>query len=135
MIARPAGAMGTPAGAMGSSRPTTDAPVGRHDPMPPFARVDGAMGASRPTGLDRVVRDFKRSVSRLFKIRFQRDFFDTRLRDAAHFAEKHAYILDNPVRKGLCATPEEWPYVVAFNRRSPALTARWGHRALPTTHR
>ena len=76
----------------------------------------GAMGSSRPTGLERVIRDFKRSVSRLFGIRFQRDFFDTRLRDDAHFAEKYNYILGNPVRKGLCATQEEWPYSIAFSR-------------------
>ena len=76
----------------------------------------GAMGSSRPTGLERVIRDFKRSVSRLFGIRFQRDFFDTRLRDDAHFAEKYNYILGNPVRKGLCATQEEWPYSIAFAR-------------------
>ena len=76
----------------------------------------GAMGSSRPTGLEYVIRDFKRSVSRLYGIRFQRDFFDTRLRDDAHFTEKYDYILSNPVRKGLCATKEEWPYSVAFTR-------------------
>ena len=81
----------------------------------------GAMGSSRPTGLERVIRDFKRSVSRLFGIRFQRDFFDTRLRDDAHFAEKYNYILANPVRKGLCATQEEWPYSIAFSREGVPL--------------
>jgi len=53
----------------------------------------------------------------LFGIRFQRDFFDTRLRDDAHFTEKYNYILGNPVRKGLCATQEEWPYSIAFSRK------------------
>ena len=81
----------------------------------------GAMGSSRSTGLERVIRDFKRSVSRLFGIRFQRDFFDTRLRDDAHFAEKYNYILANPVRKGLCATQEEWPYSIAFSREGVPL--------------
>jgi len=81
----------------------------------------GAMGSSRPTGLERVIRDFKRSVSRLFGIRFQRDFFDTRLRDDAHFAEKYNYILGNPVRKGLCATQAEWPYSIAFSREGVPL--------------
>ena len=76
----------------------------------------GAMGSSRPTGLECVIRDFKRSASRLFGIHFQRDFFDTRLRDDAHFAEKYNYILGNPVRKGLCASQEEWPYSIAFTR-------------------
>ena len=93
-------------GAMGSSRLTIPS---------------GAMGSSRSTGLERVIRDFKRSVSRLFGIRFQRDFFDTRLRDDAHFAEKYNYILANPVRKGLCATQEEWPYSIAFSREGVPL--------------
>jgi REP element-mobilizing transposase RayT len=83
--------------------------------------VSGAMGSSRPTGLERVIRDFKRSVSRLFGIRFQRDFFDTRLRDDAHFAEKYNYILGNPVRKGLCSTQAEWPYSIAFSREGVAV--------------
>ena len=104
-------------GAMGSSRPTAGGAMGSSRPT-----EDGAMGSSRPTGLDRVIRDFKRSVSRLFKIRFQRGFFDTRLRDDAHFAEKCAYVLGNPVRKGLCATPEEWPHVMAFNRETGEYT-------------
>ena len=33
----------------------------------------------------------------------------------AHFAEKFQYIRNNPVRKGLCASEEEWPYVVTFS--------------------
>jgi hypothetical protein len=57
----------------------------------------------------------------LFGIRFQRDFFDTRLRDDAHFAEKNNYILGNPVRKGLCATQAEWPYSIAFSREGVAV--------------
>ena len=79
------------------------------------SRGNGAMGSSRPTSLERVIRDFKRSISRLFKIRFQRDFFDTRIRDAAHFVENYDYILGNPVRKGLCAEPSEWPHSIAFS--------------------
>ena len=85
------------------------------------SRENGAMGSSRPTRLECVIRDFKRSVSRLFGIRFQRDFFDTRLRDGSHFAEKFNYILGNPVRKGLCAEPSEWPYSIAFSHENGGL--------------
>ena len=80
--------------------------------------ANGAMGSSRPTELERVIRDFKRSVSRLFGIRFQRDFWDTRLRDDAHYAEKFSYICNNPVRKGLCETARDWRHVIAFNRET-----------------
>ena len=63
-----------------------------------------------------IIQQFKSYLVRTFGLRFQRDFFDTRLRDDAHFAEKFDYILGNPVRKGLCATPEEWSYSIAFSR-------------------
>ena len=38
-------------------------------------------------------------------IRFQVNFFDTRIRDAAHYAEKWNYICRNPVARGLVETP------------------------------
>ena len=60
---------------------------------------DGAHGV-RP--LPRMVGDFKRLLTVRHGLRFQRDFWDTRLRDEAQFAEKFAYICNNPVRKGLC---------------------------------
>jgi putative transposase len=44
-----------------------------------------------------------------FKL-WQRDFWDTQMRDREHYDEKLAYVRMNPVRKGLVATPEEWPY-------------------------
>ena len=43
-------------------------------------------------------------------IRWQRDFFDHRLRNWESGEEKRRYILMNPVRAGLCATPEAWPF-------------------------
>ena len=72
-----------------------------------------------------VIADFKRYLSTAYHIRFQRDFFDTRIRDAAHFAEKWDYIVRNPVRRGLCATPRDWPHVIAFD---PATGAERPHR-------
>ena len=62
-----------------------------------------------------VITDFKRYLSTAHLIRFQRDFFDTRIRDAAHFAEKWDYIVRNPVRRGLCESPREWPHVIAYD--------------------
>jgi putative transposase len=41
---------------------------------------------------------------------WQRDCWDTQLRDARHYGEKWAYVAMNPVRKGLAARPEDWPY-------------------------
>ena len=62
------------------------------------------------------IANFKHLLSRRYGLKFQRDFFDTRLRDDAHLAEKYGYILGNPVRKGLCGEPSQWPYSIAFSR-------------------
>ena len=78
----------------------------------------GGQGSARPTSLESVVADFKHAVSRRFGLRFQRDFWDTRLRDDAHYAEKFRYICNNPVRKELCATARDWPHVIAFDRET-----------------
>ena len=79
-----------------------------------------AAGSSNPPyrGMDWVIADFKRWLSAKFGLRFQRDFWDTRLRDEAHYAEKFSYICRNPVRKGLCALACDWPYVIAFDRET-----------------
>ncbi len=78
----------------------------------------GGVGTRRPTAMETVVGEFKKYLSRQLKIRFQRDFFDTRLRDDAHYAEKFRYVCNNPVRKGLCATARDWRHVIAFNRET-----------------
>ena len=75
---------------------------------------DGGAHGVRP--LPRMVGDFKRLLAVRYGLRFQRDFWDTRLRDEAHFAEKFTYICNNPVRRGLCRGAREWPHVIAFDR-------------------
>lgn len=67
---------------------------------------------------ERAIANFKHLLSRRYGLKFQRDFFDTRLRDDIHFAEKYDYILGNPVRKGLCAEPLQWPHSIVFNRET-----------------
>jgi REP element-mobilizing transposase RayT len=41
---------------------------------------------------------------------WQRGFFDHVLRTNESYSEKWAYVLDNPVRKGLASRPEDWPF-------------------------
>jgi hypothetical protein len=41
---------------------------------------------------------------------WQEGFFDHLLRSRGSYAEKAAYVLQNPVRGGFCAKPEDWPY-------------------------
>ena len=95
-------------GAVGTPRPTIIAP---HD-------------APRPT-IAHTIDMWKRYLARTHNIHFQRDFFDTRIRDSAHFAEKWNYICRNPVAKGLVATPCEWPHSLAFD---PATGLERPHR-------
>jgi len=59
----------------------------------------------------RVISDWKRYTARHLGIRWQRDFFDHRIRTEESLAEKWDYIFHNPVRAGLVGRPEEWPYV------------------------
>src|SRR2546422_388972 len=63
-----------------------------------------------PTMAD-VVTAWKRYTARHFSIAWQRDFFDHRLRTNESLRDKAEYILQNPVRKGLIAKAEDWPYV------------------------
>ncbi|MDB6024862.1 MAG: hypothetical protein JWM68_1085 [Verrucomicrobiales bacterium] len=42
--------------------------------------------------------------------RFQRGGFHHRIRDEQEFATKWRYVSENPIRKGLVKTPEEWPF-------------------------
>jgi putative transposase len=55
--------------------------------------------------------NWKRFLSRMHGIRFQRDFFDHRLRSDEGFSQKVEYIRYNPVRARLVSEPEDWPYV------------------------
>jgi REP element-mobilizing transposase RayT len=41
---------------------------------------------------------------------FQRGGFHHRLRDSENYSEKWQYVRENPIRAGLAAKPEEWPY-------------------------
>ena len=77
----------------------------------------GADGGGTPS-LPHVIQHWKHYVSERCGVHFQKDFWDTRLRDDAHYAEKFRYICNNPVRKGLCATARDWRHVIAFNRET-----------------
>ncbi len=41
---------------------------------------------------------------------WQREYYDHLVRDEADFARCVEYTLNNPVKAGLCQTPEEWPW-------------------------
>jgi putative transposase len=64
--------------------------------------------------MENVVRNWKRYLARRVGIRWQRDFFDHRLRNDESFTEKANYILNNPIRAGLVARFEDWPYQLSL---------------------
>jgi hypothetical protein len=46
---------------------------------------------------------------------WQPDCWDTQIRDGEHYHERWDYIRQNPVRKGLVRTGEDWPWQGALN--------------------
>lgn len=54
---------------------------------------------------------------------WQRSFFDRVLRDAEETPVVARYILMNPVRKGLCAHPREYPYLGSLTHDVESLIA------------
>ena len=77
------------------------------------------VGISGDTALSKIIRDFKRGIARREKIEWQRNFFDHRIRRDESETEKEAYIRNNPVRAGLAADAESWPYVIDIHDLEP----------------
>jgi len=73
----------------------------------------------REPGMVTVVRNWKKFVAARYGVRWQRDFFDHRLRDHHELEEKASYIMNNPVRRGLCSTGDGWKWVYQPNDRLP----------------
>jgi REP-associated tyrosine transposase len=68
------------------------------------------------TSLSTTISSFKRARSKFAGIRWQRNFFDHRLRRNESLDEKASYIMNNPVRAGLVQNQEDWPYVLDRTR-------------------
>jgi len=47
---------------------------------------------------------------------WHRSFNDRRLRDRSEYVNAREYLLDNPVKAGLCARREEWPFSSAHGK-------------------
>jgi REP element-mobilizing transposase RayT len=62
-------------------------------------------------GVAASIAAWKGYQAKVLKVEFQSGFFEHRLRDEAEFAEKCAYIRENPVRKGLVSDAASWPYL------------------------
>jgi putative transposase len=65
--------------------------------------------------MSRVIGDWKHFHTRKNGVAWQEGFFDHRLRDderGEQLSIKMNYIRQNPVASGLCATAEEWPWII-----------------------
>lgn len=60
--------------------------------------------------MSRVISSIKEWVCKQERVRWQRDFFDHRIRNWESGAEKADYIRKNPVRSGLVAQSDDWPF-------------------------
>ncbi len=74
--------------------------------------VHGLISFSRKTGMSRIIGNWKRYASSWIGIKWQANYFDHRIRTQKEFEEKFQYIRRNPVVKGLCAEPDNWPWQV-----------------------
>src|SRR5205814_5548652 len=85
--------------------------VGRYVLMPDHMHLFVQMGIDRP--LSQWVRLLKRKVSQAIERvppHWQEGFFDHLIRHSESYGQKWAYVYDNPVRAGLIAAPENWPW-------------------------
>ena len=69
------------------------------------------IGVYARTSLGQLIRDYKRITAKIAGIKWQRNFFDHRLRHDESLAEKFAYVCQNPVRAGLIRSENDWPYI------------------------
>lgn len=62
--------------------------------------------------MSQVISAWKSWHARHSAVVWQNDYFDHRIRNEAELDLKAGYIRRNPVVKGLCRRPEDWPWVV-----------------------
>lgn len=55
---------------------------------------------------------------------WHREYWDRFIRDARHFQNAMDYIHLNPVKAGLVASPEDWPWSSASSRKRPAFAGQ-----------
>ena len=100
-----------------SNAPTLDGwAVGRYVLMPDHVHLFARAGLDAKS-LAKWVQGWKSLSSRrltaalkLAPPLWQKDYFDRFLRSADNYSEKWAYVVANPVRKGLARAPAEWPW-------------------------
>ena len=112
--ARPSPSQAGPQGAgRGKRRLPAD---GRTLVSPPHKPTRGALGGAsvRLPADERTLVPPSRNKTQKSPI-FQRDCWDTQLRRGENYHEKWEYVRNNPVRRGLVANADEWPFGGVLN--------------------
>ncbi len=76
---------------------------------PPPEELGGPRSTAAESGDSEGVDLLRRQVAHAGDL-WQRDFWDTQMRDRATYDEKLSYVRMNPVRAGLAPEPVVWPY-------------------------
>ena len=87
--------------------------VGPYLIMPDHVHLFCVPGVIHPLGVSVWCKYWKGQLRRILGLGetvWQRDCWDTQMRDREHYEEKRSYVLMNPVRKELVKAPEEWPW-------------------------
>jgi putative transposase len=89
--------------------------VGRYVIMPDHVHLFAAPGEPE-LSLTNWISFWKRTFTRRHGIPiWQDDYWDTTLRDQSHARERWSYVEQNPVRRGLVMTAEDWPWQGELN--------------------
>ena len=72
---------------------------------------------ARMQSLSKIVSSLKQRLAQQAGIKWQKRFFDHRIRDTAGYKAKTDYILNNPVTAKLCERIEDWPYLWFTDRQ------------------
>jgi REP element-mobilizing transposase RayT len=96
-------------------RDSADWLVGRFVLMPDHLHLFCAPAGRESAPLANWVRFWKSRSSSIWpfpgeKPAWQADFWDRQLRRTDRYARKWEYVVNNPVRAGLCLRAEDWPY-------------------------
>ncbi len=81
--------------------------------MPEHVHMFCVPGVHHPESINVWTRYWKRALGDEIaglRGRWLRDAWDTQMRDADHFREKLHYMRENPVRRGLVSSADEWKY-------------------------
>jgi len=94
--------------------------VGRYVVMPDHVHMFCAPAGADGPSLTRWVQYWKALVSRAWPRReeqpiWQKFFWDRQLRKGEQYEAKWEYVRQNPIRKGLVAEAEDWPYQGEIN--------------------